>query len=54
MRWLIIALIVSLGALLLAAAGMARHILLHRTKTSGTLPRDSASTREERDLESES
>lgn len=32
MRWLMIGLLVSLGALLLAAAGMARHIRLHRTK----------------------
>jgi hypothetical protein len=32
MRWLMIGFLVSLGALLLAAAGMARHILLHRTK----------------------
>lgn len=32
MRWLIIALLVSLGALLLAAAGMARHILVRRAK----------------------
>jgi hypothetical protein len=30
MRWLMIAFLVSLGALLLAAAGVARHILLHR------------------------
>ncbi|MGA8043298.1 MAG: hypothetical protein WCA37_10875 [Terracidiphilus sp.] len=30
MRWLMIALLISLGALLLAAAGMARHIWLHR------------------------
>lgn len=30
MRWLMIGLLVSLVALLLAAAGMARHILLHR------------------------
>ncbi len=29
MRWLMIGLFVSLGALLLAAAGVARHILLH-------------------------
>jgi hypothetical protein len=29
MRWLMIGFLVSLGALLLAAAGMARHILLH-------------------------
>jgi hypothetical protein len=32
MRWLIIGFLVSLGALLLAAAGVARHIRLHRTK----------------------
>jgi hypothetical protein len=31
MRWLIIGFLVSLGALLLAAAGVARHIRLHRT-----------------------
>ncbi len=30
MRWLMIALLVSLGALLFAAAGVARHIWLHR------------------------
>jgi hypothetical protein len=30
MRWLMIALLVSLSALLLAAAGMARHIWLQR------------------------
>jgi len=56
MRWLIIALLVSLGGLLLAAAGMARHILLQRAK----LRRDSLAsastnraTPEENDLESE-
>jgi hypothetical protein len=32
MRWLMIGLLVSVGALLLAAAGVARHILLHRTR----------------------
>jgi hypothetical protein len=32
MRWLMIGLLVSLGALLLAVAGLARHILLHRAK----------------------
>lgn len=32
MRWLMIGLLVSLGALLFAAAGMARHIWLRRTK----------------------
>jgi hypothetical protein len=32
MRWLMIALLVSMGGLLLAAAGMARHILRQRGK----------------------
>lgn len=32
MRWLMIGLLVSLGALLIAAAGVARHIWLHRTE----------------------
>ena len=32
MRWLFIALVVSLGGLLLAAAGVARHVWLHRKK----------------------
>jgi len=52
MRFLIIALLVSLGALLLAAAGMARHILLHRAKNSSSTPPD-PSVPEESDLESE-
>ncbi|WP_162601517.1 hypothetical protein [Occallatibacter savannae] len=30
MRWLLIALLVSLGGLLLAAAGVARHVWVHR------------------------
>jgi sialic acid synthase SpsE len=50
MRWLMIVLLVSLGALLLAAAGVARHIWLQRTK-----PRDERSAAlepaEESDLE---
>jgi hypothetical protein len=32
MRWMMIALLVSLAALLMAAAGMARHIWLHRCR----------------------
>jgi hypothetical protein len=32
MRWLMIALLVSLGALLLAAAGVARHVWLQRAR----------------------
>ena len=56
MRWLIIALLVSLGGLLLAAAGMARHILLQRAKLRReSLASASANTGapEENDLESE-
>jgi hypothetical protein len=32
MRWLLIVFLVSLGALLLAAAGAARHVWVHRAK----------------------
>lgn len=32
MRWLIIALLVSLGGLLLAAVGVVRHVGLHRKR----------------------
>lgn len=38
MRWLMIGLLVSLGALLFAAAGAARHIWLHRTKLDSKVP----------------
>jgi hypothetical protein len=34
MRWLMIGLLVSLGALLLAVAGVARHIWLQRSQLS--------------------
>lgn len=58
MRWLLICLVISLGALLLAAAGVARHIWLrHRelnAKTngmSGTLPGKTAKIIEEIDVE---
>jgi hypothetical protein len=46
MRWLMIGLLVSLGAMLVAAAGVARHIWLRRTKlhkkpvVSATQPND--------------
>jgi hypothetical protein len=56
MRWLIIALLVSLGGLLLAAAGMARHILLQRAKLRGeslVSASKHTGTPEENDLESE-
>jgi len=37
MRWLLIVLLVSLGALLFAAAGLARHVWLQRTKPKGEM-----------------
>jgi len=57
MRWLIIALLVSVAGLLVAAAGMARHILRQRTKSRHHSPEGDAavvSTAEASDLESES
>lgn len=52
MRWLMIALLVSLGGLLLAAAGVARHILQQRAKLRSrpTLGNDNL---EETDVESD-
>jgi uncharacterized protein YneF (UPF0154 family) len=38
MRWLLIALLVSLAALLLAAGGVARHILLERRELRSRPP----------------
>jgi uncharacterized iron-regulated membrane protein len=38
MRWLLIVFLISLAALLIAAAGAARHIWLQRTKPRGELP----------------
>jgi hypothetical protein len=55
MRWLLIALLVSMGGLLLAAAGVARHVLLHRRKSKKIEPDSDAvvvGTAEESDLES--
>ena len=37
MRWLVIGFIVSLGALLIAAAGIARHIWQHRAQVRAEL-----------------
>jgi hypothetical protein len=57
MRWLIVALLVSVGVLLLAAAGMARHILLHRKRQKQEAVNREMTvvgTHEESDLESES
>jgi len=56
MRWLIIVLLVSLGALLFAVAGVARHIWVQRAKLRRNPPADAAhpfGVREETDLESE-
>ena len=38
MRWLLVVLLVSLGALLAAAAGVARHIWLQRAKLPSDPP----------------
>ncbi|HTM15321.1 MAG TPA: hypothetical protein VL135_00380 [Terracidiphilus sp.] len=57
MHWLIIALVVSLGGLLLAAAGVARHVWLDRKRLKQNHVQNDAvvvSTSEEADLESES
>jgi hypothetical protein len=51
MRWLMIGLLASLGALLLAAAAMAHHIWLHRRKLDG--PRRPLDSAHESDLEPE-
>ncbi len=50
MRWLMVVLLVSLGALLLAAAGVARHIWLQRAK-SRSEPYVAIEEAEEADLE---
>jgi hypothetical protein len=52
MRWLLIVLLVSLGALLFAAAGLARHIWLQRARPRDELP-VSLEPAEEPDLEVE-
>jgi hypothetical protein len=39
MRWLLICLLVSLGALLLAAAGVARHVWIKHRELSGRTSR---------------
>ena len=53
MHWLVIALLVSLGALLLAAGGVARHVLLQRAKLREAGLAHAARTSEEADVESE-
>jgi hypothetical protein len=57
MRWLIIALLVSVAGLLMAAAGMARHILRQPKKLKSKLSEGDVAgvrTPEASDLESES
>jgi hypothetical protein len=54
MHWLLIALLVSLLGLLLAAAGMARHIWLQRARLTGAEPAEVIEPADERDLESKS
>jgi hypothetical protein len=53
MQWLIIGLLVSLVALLLAVAGMARHIKLQRSRLRSPEPAEALETADETDLESE-
>jgi len=56
MRWLLIALLVSVGGLLLAAAGVVRHVWLHRKKSKESPTQVDAmvlGTRDESDLESD-
>lgn len=50
MRWLMVALLVSLGALLFAAAGVARHIRLHHRRDRN---RPAAESAEESEAELE-
>ena len=50
MRWLFIVFFVSLGALLVAAAGAARHVWLHRAKP-GNRPSGAIERVDEPDLE---
>ena len=49
MRWLMLAMLVSLMALLIAAAGVARHIWVHHAKLQSELPH--LDTHQEHDLE---
>lgn len=48
-HWLIIALIVSLGALLLAVAGVVRHVRLQHAKLRAEAPAETIGAGEESD-----
>ena len=52
MQWLVIGLLVSLVALLLAAAGVARHIWRHRTRLGSAKAAEVIEPAEGTDLES--
>ncbi|HEU5457604.1 MAG TPA: hypothetical protein VFU68_03215 [Terracidiphilus sp.] len=53
MRWMMIVFVVSVGALLIAAAGAARHVWLHRRNHSDKASSTRLEGGEEADLESE-
>jgi len=55
MRWMLVALLVSLTALLIAAAGVARHICVRRARVSSKPPENAAASApsEEADTETE-
>lgn len=52
MQWLVIGLLVSLVALLIAAAGLARHIWRHHTQLSSAEPAEIVESPDGTDLES--
>ena len=52
MQWLVIGLLVSLVALLIAAAGLARHIWRHRRQLSSAEPTEIIEPADGTDLES--
>jgi len=52
MQWLVIGLLASLVALLIAAAGVARHIWRHRTRLSTAEPAEIIEPVDGTDLES--
>jgi hypothetical protein len=53
MHWLLVGLLVSLCALLLAAGGVARHIWLQRGRARDAMSAQTARSSEQVDLESE-
>jgi hypothetical protein len=51
MRWLVIGLLVCLGALLFAAGALARHIRLHRKQLQHEAPAAKEANRIDQDIE---